>query len=164
MAKFSSFYGKLPKDCIETLDSLLLKMKRLNRRNAGKHVIRTEEIVPLPDDEYVRLWGYIRHCCKLVATWKNVRSAICVVAEKSGRSFDDVHDECVDSMTIHVYTYAWRKYRHSEDCNYVFSTATYGYLAWIDEQNRFNAGIVAEMERVAVENGSGRKVSNANAC
>lgn len=157
--RVSKFYGKLPPNVVEDLDGLLLKMKETNKKLLKKKVIDASEIKPLSDEEYLRLWGYIRHCCDLVSTWKNVRNAICVFAEKSGRSFDSLHDEFVDSMTVFVYTYAWRKYVHSEDCGYVFKTAEYGYKSWAYAQNSFHSGAVAAKELHDADNpSSGRKV------
>ena len=156
------YYGKLPGEELSNFDTLLLKMKRRNRANLKRKIIRRNEIVPLNDDEYVLLWGYIRHCCQLVANWKNVCDAIKVVASQSGRQFSDVMDECVDSMSIHVYTYAWRKYRHSADCAYVFSTAEYGFKSWIEGQNKFILGVDAAVTMHQEDLLGGRKVSCAS--
>jgi hypothetical protein len=158
----SKYYGKLPPECLRDLDSLLIKMRRINRKNAGRKVIRRNEIVPLPNDEFVRLWGYIRHCCQLATSWPNVRSAIRVVATNSSRDFEDVLNECIDSMTIHVYTYSWRRYRHSDECGYVFKTAEYGYKSWIESQNAYMLGEDAALVIHQEETYSGRKVSGEN--
>lgn len=154
------FYGKFPSYILADLDGLLIKLKKINKKLLKKKVIKKTEISPLCDEEYLRLWGYIRHCCDMVTTWPNVRKAIGVIAEKSGRSFESLQEECVDSMTVFVYTYAWRKYEHSEDCGYVFSTAEYGYKSWIAAQNQYHSGAVAAKEVFEADNTSGgRKVT-----
>lgn len=146
MAKISKYYGKLAPELLKDLDALILKLKEANKVNEGKRIIRRNEIVPLPDAEYVRLWGYLRHCCLLAANWKNVRDAISTIASRTNRSFKEVQEECVDTMTIHVYTYVWRHYEHSEECEYVFSTATFGYKSWIEEQNNSSTDGSVKME------------------
>ena len=78
--RVSKFYGKLPPNVVEDLDGLLLKMKETNKKLLKKKVIDASEIKPLSDEEYLRLWGYIRHCCDLVSTWKNVRNAIAITS------------------------------------------------------------------------------------
>ena len=161
MAKISKYYGKLAPELLKDLDALILKLKEANRVHEGKRIIRRSEIVPLPDEEYVRLWGYLRHCCLLAANWKNIRDAIKVVADSSGRSFEDVQEECVDTMTIHVYTYVWRHYEHSDECSYVFTTATFGYKSWIEEQNCYMAGTEAARE-MAEEDDVGHKITTRN--
>ena len=141
-----SYYGKLSPECLQELDSLLLELKELNAVHGGKRVIRRTEIVPLPDDKYLKLWGYLTHCCKLASNWDNVKQAINTIASRTNRSFKEVQEECVLSMTIHAYTYAWRHYEHSEDCGYVFRTATFGYRAWIEEQNNSSTDGSVKME------------------
>lgn len=154
------YYGKLPDDMLKDMDGMLLKLKRLNRGLLSRKTIKSSEIRPLGAEEYCRLWGYIRHCCSMVTSWPNIRKALLVIADKSGRSFDDVKDECIDSMTIHVYLYSWRKYRHSEDCAYVFTTAEFGYKSWITRQNEYNAGTEAAETILCMDNPScGWKVS-----
>lgn len=160
----SRYYGKLPAECLEDLDGLLLKMKKINRKHRGKKVIKGNEIDRLPDDEFLRLWGYIRHCCQLVTGWKNVKDALKVIASNSGRPFEEVLDECIDSMTIHVYTYSWRKYRHSVDCAYVFSTAEFGFKSWISAQNRFSSGIDIAKVLHDEDTYAGRKVGTGFCC
>ena len=156
----SRFYGKLPPEALADLDGLLLKLRNKNKDLLKKKIIKKTEIKPLCDEEYLRLWGYIRHCCDMVTTWPNIRKAIGVISDKSGRSFESTHDECVDSMTVFVYTYAWRKYESSEDCGYVFSTAEYGYKSWIAAQNIYHSGVDAAKEAFEAENpSSGRKVT-----
>lgn len=164
MAKISKYYGKLSPELLKDLDALILKLKEINKVNKvgkGRKIVRRSEIVPLPEDEYVRLWGYLRHCCLLAANWKNIRDAIKVVADSSGRSFEDVQAECVETMTIHVYTYVWRHYEHSEECNYVFTTATFGYKSWIEEQNCYIAGIEAA-RKMTEKDDVGHKVTTRN--
>lgn len=160
--KKSKYYGKLSPECLADLDALLLKLRKLNEQHSGKRVILRNEIVPLPDDEYLRLWGYLKHCCLLVTNWKNIKDAISCVATRSGRDFEDVQEECIESMTIHVYTYVWRHYEHSEECGYVFTTAQFGYKAWIDEQNRFHKGVDIALEDYVEENNLGRRVFTQN--
>ena len=155
----SKYYGKLTPECLKDLDALLIRMRLINRKNARKKVIRMSDIVSLPDGDYIRLWGYIRHCCQLATSWPNVRKSISVVAEKSGREFHDVMAECIDSMTIHVYTYAWRHYRHSEECGYVFSTAEYGYKSWITSQNSYMMGEIAAAKIEEEKGYSGKRVT-----
>lgn len=140
MPKIAKYYGKLPSVMLADLDALLLKLRRKNRKLLRNATIKRSEISPLPDDEFIRLWGYMRHCCSMVASWPNVSKSIAVIADKSGRDVDGVREECIDSMTVHVYTYAWRKYKHSEECGLVFSTAEFGYKAWISSQNAFHEG------------------------
>lgn len=155
------FYGKLPPEMLADLDSLLIKLRRINRKVLKQKTVKRSEIRPLPDDEYLRLWGYLRHCCSLVTTWPNIRKAIAAIAEKSDRTEDDVRNECVDSLTTHVYTYAWRKYRHSEDCGLVFTTAEFGYKAWITSQNLFHDGVELSKNIFYADNPScGNKVSS----
>lgn len=158
------YYGKLPPEIVADLDKLLLKLQAKNRTLLKKKVIKStefEQIKTLDHDENIRLWEYIRHCCDLVSTWPNVRRAIGVFSEKSGMSFESLHEEFVNSVTTFVYTYAWRKYKHSDDCEYVFSTAIYGYKAWAYEQNCFHSGSVAAKELFDADNpSSGRKVSS----
>lgn len=154
------FYGKFPPDILADIDSLLLKLQGKNKGLLKKKVIKKTEIKPLCNEEYLRLWGYLRHCCDMMTTWPNVRRAIGVFAEKSGRSFDSLQEECVDSMTVFVYTYAWRKYEHSEDCGYVFSTAIYGFKSWVAAQNQYHSGAVAAKEVFEADYTSGgRKVT-----
>ena len=100
----SKYYGKLTPECLKDLDALLIRMRLINRKNARKKVIRMSDIVSLPDGDYIRLWGYIRHCCQLATSWPNVRKSISVVAEKSGREFHDVMAECRqhDYTRVHV--------------------------------------------------------------
>lgn len=159
-SRWNRFYGKLPPEMLSDLDSLIVKLRRINRKVLKQKTIKSTEIRTLPDDEYLRLWGYIRHCCSLVTTWPNVRKAIAAIADKSSRTEDDVRDECIDAITTHVYTYAWRKYRHSEDCGLVFKTAEFGYKTWITSQNMFHDGVDLSRELFASDNPScGRKVS-----
>lgn len=163
MVKLSRFYGKLTKECLEGMDRLLLAMKAINKENLKRRVIRRSEIVMLPEGEYLQLWGWLRHCCVLVASWPNISEAISTIAKKREMAFDEVKDEAVDSMTIHCITYAWRKYEHSEDCGYVLSTAMFGWQSWIEEQNSYHDGI-AEMigEEEQRRPSCGHKVSNLN--
>ena len=155
------YYGKLNPLMLADLDGLLLKMRTINKKALRNKTIKRTEIKALPEDDYLRLWGYLRHCCSLVITWPNVKRAIETIAFKSGRTFDDLSEECIDSMTTHVYTYAWRKYKHSEDCGYVFSTAEYGYKAWVSSQNLYHRGGDAAMELFMAESRScGCKISN----
>lgn len=151
----SDFFGKLPPEILHDMDSLLLELKRRNRKVLRQKIIRRSDIVPLAPDKYVRLWGYIRHCCHLVSTWPNVRKAIETVAQNSGRLFVDVREECVDTMTLHVYSYAWRKYVHSDDCGLVFSTAIYGYKTWITSQNAYDGGVRLSMAVFEADNCNG---------
>lgn len=162
MPKQSKYYGKLSPECLVDLDALLIKLRQLNQCHAGKRIIPRNEIVPLPENEYLRLWGYLRHCCLLATNWKNIKDAISCIADKSGRTFEEVQEECIDSMTIHVYTYAWRHYEHSEECGYVFTTAEFGYRAWIEEQNKFHKGVDAALEQHEDRNNCGRKVFTQN--
>lgn len=158
----TEYYGKLSSADLAQLDGLLLKLKSLNAKHKGHRRIRRDEIVPLPEDEYIKLWGYLKHCCTLAASWPNVRKAISVVADKSGRTIEDVREDCIESMTVHVYIYAWRHYEHSDECEYVFSTAVFGYKAWIESQNNYTAGIDQAIEMAKEENNCGRKVCNVN--
>lgn len=162
MPKNSKFYGKLEPAFLQELDGLLLKLKELNKENLTRRVIKRSEIVPLPEKEYVRFWSIIRHCCMLVASWPNIKKAIGVIASKSGRMDEDVRDEAVDSMTIHVYTYAWRHYQHSEECEYVFSTATFGWKAWIEEQNNYHLVLENALDEMELEDDCGHKVCTMN--
>lgn len=158
--KVSRYYGKLPPEMLSDLDALLVKMRRVNRKVVTKKTINRKDIIPLPDDESVRLWGYLRHCCSMVTTWPNVRKAIATIAGKSSMTYDEVRDDCIDSLTTHVYTYAWRKYRHSEDCGIVFKTAEFGYKAWISSQNMFHDGVELSKNIFFADNPScGNKVS-----
>lgn len=143
------------------LDGLLLKMRQANRKNAKRKVIPAEDIVPLGAVENMRLWELIRNCCKLVTTWGNVNSAIRTVAAKANERYEDALEECINSMTMHVYTYAWRKYSHSEDCAYCFSTAIFGFKTWICSENGFQNGIDFMKGLAAEESYEGRKVASA---
>lgn len=156
------YYGKLSPECLAELDSLLLKLKEANKCHEGKKIIHRDEIVPLPDEEYLKLWEYLRHCCLLVASWPNKRKAISIIAEKRGVQVDEVRDECVDSMTIHCYVYAWRKYQHSTECNYVFATAKFGYQTWIEEQQKFYNGVDVAVEEARLQFNGGKRVFNVN--
>lgn len=158
----SKYYGKLSPECLRDLDALLIKLRQLNKVHEGKRVIPRNEIIPLPDSEYLRLWGYLEHCCLLATNWKNIRDAISCIADKSGRDFEDVQEECINSMTIHTYTYAWRHYEHSEECGYVFKTAEFGYRAWVEEQNKFHDGVALAFDQHIADNNCGRKVNNIN--
>lgn len=159
----NKFYGKLSPEQLADLDALILKLRDANVANLSRRKISKADIIPLPDDEYVRLWEYLKHCCKLVTSWKNVRDAIKVVADKSGRQIEDVQDECVLSMTIFVYTYVWRHYVHSDECGYVFSTAKFGYKVWLQEQNAYHLGVESVIEDYALEHPScGKKVFTQN--
>lgn len=159
-ARKGRFYGKLPPEMLADLDYLLVKLRRINRKVLKQKTIKSTEIVALPEFEYLRLWGYLRHCCSLVTTWPNVRRAISAIADKSFRTEEDVRDECIDTITTHVYTYAWRKYRHSEDCGLVFKTAEFGYKTWITSQNMFHEGVDLSREIFASDNPScGSKMS-----
>lgn len=166
MARRQEFYGKLPPEALADLDRLLLKLRETNSALAGRRVIRREEIVPLPDDEYVRLWDYLRHCCHLAASWPNKMAAIRAIAGKRNMSFREVQEEAVDSMTIHCYTYAWRHYRHPDDGDssaYVLSTAKFGWLSWIEEQNNFHCGIDSALRDFMEEaDKCGHKVTTRN--
>ena len=163
MAKLSRFYGKLPEGCMKGMDRLLLVMKALNKENLKRRVIRRHEIVMLPEKEYMELWGYIRHCCTLVASWPNMTNAISTIAVKRGMDFNEVKEEAVDSMTIHCMTYAWRHYEHSEDCGYVLSTANFGWQSWIEEQNAYHDGIDEMIDEAEQRNPStGHKVYTQN--
>lgn len=165
LAVRKNFYGKFPSAELVDLDSLLVKMRRKNRSLLKRKIIKTTEIRPLCDAEYVRLWGYIRHCCDMVTTWPNIRKAIGVISEKSGRALDDLKDECVDSMTVFVYTYVWRKYVHSDDCGLVFSTAVFGYKSWITSQNAYHSGIDLSIDVFNADNPSrGHKVAKKEQC
>lgn len=157
-----SFYGKLSQECLDSMDRLLLKLQELNKDKLGRHKIPRDEIAPLPDKEYLELWGYLRHCCHLASSWPNKMSAIKVIANKRGMSFKEVQDEAVDSMTIHCYVYAWRHYQHSEDSSaYVLSTAKFGWLSWIEEQNNYHLGIEDAVEKARLEaRRCGHKVCN----
>ena len=161
--KVSRYYGKLPPEMLSDLDALLIKLRRVNRKVLSQKTIRRTDIRPLPDDEYVRLWGYLRHCCSLVTTWPNVRKAISSIAEKCSMDIDAVREDCIDSLTTFVYTYSWRKYRHSEDCGLVFSTAEFGYKTWVTQQNVYHNGVDLSVDLFRSDNpSSGGKVSNAN--
>ena len=164
MKKVESYYGKLPPESLKELDSLLLELKEANSANKGKRVISRSEIVSLPEDKYLKLWGYLNHCCKLVSNWDNVNKAIRVIASKTMRPFSEVQEECIMSMTIHVYTYAWRHYEHSEDSSaYVLSTAKFGFCSWIKEQNSYFNGIaIARSEAEDMRLDRGRKVCTLN--
>lgn len=157
----SKFYGKLEPEVLQELDSLLIKLKSLNEIHKGKRVIKKTEIVPLPDKEYLRLWELVRHCCRMISFWGNVTKAIGIISSKRGQEVQEVREECIDYMTIHVLTYAWRHYEHSEECGYVFSTAEYGWRAWIEEQNNYHSGFEIELQKQAEEN-CGRKVCTLN--
>ena len=163
-SKTGRFYGKLPPEMLADLDFLLIKLRRINRKVLKQKTIKRTEIRALPDGEYLRLWGYLRHCCSLVTTWPNVRRAISAIADKSSRTEDDVREECIDVLTTHVYTYSWRKYRHSEDCGLVFTTAEFGYKGWITSQNLYHDGVEFSRELFASDNPScGGKVSSVSA-
>lgn len=164
MEKIEQFYGRLTPNNLSRLDTLLLELQRLNKVNLASKKIDPKNIVSLPDSDYLELWGYIRHCCVLATNWPNKRRAVRMVASKRGMSFEDVMDEAVDSLTIHCYTYAWRHYTHSERPDaYIFSTAKFGWLTWIEEQNNFHAGIEDAIERQhAEETRCGRQVHNVN--
>lgn len=163
MAKLSTFYGKLSKECLDDMDRLLLAMKAINAENLKHRVIRRNKIVMLPEKEYTTLWGYLRHCCVLMAGWPNISEAISTISKKRCMPFEEVKDEAVDSMTIHCMTYAWRKYEHSDDCGYVLSTARFGWQSWIEEQNLYHDGI-DEMIAAAEDSmpNCGHKVHNVN--
>ena len=138
-------------------------MKALNNDNLKRRVIHRKDIVMLPDKEYLRLYGYLRHCCTLVASWPNMTRSIDTISRKRCMPFDEVKDEAVDSMTIHCITYVWRKYRHSDDFGYVLSTARFGWMSWIEEQNMYHDGIdemVDMMEDTRLD--CGHKVSSLN--
>lgn len=155
-----SMYGKLPESMLADLDGLLLKLRRINRKGLKGQSIKASDIRALPEDENSRLWGYLRHCCTMVAGWPNISKAIAVMASRSNRDFANLREECIDSMTIHVYTYAWRKYRHSSECGLVFKTAEFGYKSWISSQNVYEAGTESFRKQFEDENPScGRKVS-----
>jgi hypothetical protein len=143
------------------LDALLLKMQRANRRNRKRKVIRADEIVPLGAADNARLWELIRKCCRLVTTWGNINSAIRTVAAKANERFEDALEECVNSMSMHVYTYSWRKYRHSEDCAYCFNTAIFGFKTWICSENGYHDGIDFMKGLAAEESYEGHKVATA---
>lgn len=177
------YYGKLPPHERQRMDELLLKMQRLNSEQLKKRVILKDEIVPLPESEYIELWGYLRHCCTLVASWPNKARAIRTIASYRGMDVDETRDEAIDSMTIHCYTYVWRHYDSKKascaaetscykgdglteeelDCGYVLSTAKFGFQTWLAEQNRYNSGIKFEIEEAYLkEPHKGRKVNNVN--
>lgn len=171
------YYGKLPPHERQRMDELLLKMQRLNSEQLKKRVILKEEIVPLPEAEYIELWGYLRHCCMLVASWPNKARAIRTIASYRGMDVDETRDEAIDSMTIHCYTYVWRHYDSKKasydkeisptgemlECGYVLSTAKFGFQTWLTEQNRYNSGIKFEIEEAYLkEPHKGRKVNNVN--
>lgn len=164
MRKLQTFYKKLSPECQADMESLILELKELNSVHDGKRCIAKAEIVPLPDDKYIRLWEYLRHCCLLVACWPNNRRALETMAGKRGMSFTDVQDEAVDSMTIHCYTYVWRHYIHTDEPTaYVLSTAKYGWKDWITEQNNYHCGIDdARQEQAFEDSRCGHKVNNVN--
>lgn len=160
MSRNGKYYGKLSPEMLADMDAMLQRLRRMNRGLLKNATIKRGDIRPLPDADYVRLWGYLRHCCTLVASWPNVRKAIAAIADASGRDFDSLRDECIDSMTVHVYTYAWRKYRHSDECGLVFSTAEFGFKAWITSQNMYHGGISLSGELFMADNPScGSKVN-----
>ena len=165
MAKIEQFYGKLTPNCLARLDELLLKLQRLNKVHLGSKKVDPKKIVALPEEEYLELWGYLRHCCVLAVNWPNKRRAIRMVASKREMSFEEVMGEAVDSLTIHCYTYAWRHYEHSEDSSaYVLSTAKFGWLTWIEEQNNASCAGVDNIrdEHRAEETRCGRQLHNVN--
>lgn len=165
MPELQKFQDKLSPECQADMESLILELKAVNQKvHNGKRCIGRTEIVPLPDDKYVRLWEYLRHCCLLVACWPNHRRAIRTISDKRGMPWEDVRDEAVDSMAIHCYLYVWRHYEHSDEPTaYVISTASYGWKDWITEQNNFHIGIDRERERQMTEDRRcGHKVSNVN--
>ena len=57
----SRFFGKLPPEMLAYLDSLLIKLRKINRKVLKQKTVKRTEIKALPDDEYLRLWGYLRH-------------------------------------------------------------------------------------------------------
>ncbi len=156
-----SFYGKLPPESIKDLDGLLLEMKSKNKKLLKKAQIKPVEIKQLGQEENLRLWEYLRHCANLVSTWPNVRKAIGIFSEKSGRLYDNLREEFIDSVSVFLYTYAWRKYEHSEDCGYIFSTAEYGYKAWVWSQNMYHSGEKCAAELFEADHTTGgRKVQS----
>lgn len=164
MAKIEKFYGKLTPECLARLDSLLLEMQGLNKVHVGSKKVNPKAIVPLCDKDYLELWGYLKHCCTLAVNWPNKRRAIRMIASKRSMAFEEVMEEAIDSLTIHCYTYAWRHYIHSDDPSaYVLSTAKFGWLTWIEEQNNFHVGIDEAMEAArAEETRCGRQLHNVN--
>lgn len=165
MAKVEKFYAKLSPECQADMEALIFELKDLNNEvHKGKRCIAKAEIVPLPDDKYTRLWGYLRHCCHLVACWPNKRRAIETIASKRHMDIDEVRDEAVDSMAIHCYTYVWRHYEHSDEPTaYILATAKYGWLDWITEQNNFHSGIDDAREEQEFEmHRCGRRTVNFN--
>lgn len=163
MADESRFYIQLPLERREEIDSLLLELKECNSVNRGKRKLRRDEIVPLPPGKSEKLWNHIMYCAGLASNWSNVRSAISAIATKTSRTFKEVQDECRLSIAIHIYTYVWRHYEHSEDLGIMFKTAEYGYKSWICEQNAYCFGVEYEKDRQEEAlNRFGHKISNVN--
>lgn len=164
MRKRASAWGKLSLEQLQDFDGLLLKMKEKNRLLLEKEKIQLEEIRPLADDENNRLWSYITHYASLQCKWPNIRRAISYFAAlDDSLSREDIEHDAMMYIAIHVYRYAWRKYTHSDECAYVFSTGTLGWKEWQERMNK--RSIIYETKKNAhnvVQRHRGHKVNNVN--
>lgn len=124
--------GKLSKDQLADFDALLLELQGLNAENlANSKVISMDRIVPLPKGKNERLWDYIRHYSRLVCMYPNNKKTLMGIASYDDSiSLSELIDDAVMDVSIWVYRFAWRQYRHSEECGYVFTTANYGFMSW----------------------------------
>lgn len=131
--------GKLNEEQIRDLDGLILRLKGLN----VNHIIDGEckkrlaltDIRPLPAAENDRLWQYIRHCCKLATMTNNSLDKLRKLCRNDSRlDMNDLVNDAINDMSIHVYRYVWRKYRPSNDVGYVINTSFQGFKTWHEKQ------------------------------
>lgn len=134
--------GKLSREQLDDLDSLILKLKALNTHQLSKwKVIPCDKIVPLPDDENKRLWAYLRHYSKLTVMFPgNIRVIRGIHQADDTTSMDCLIDDATMEVALWVYRFVWRQYEHSEECGYVFTTANYGFMAWSTAHRNWSYG------------------------
>lgn len=131
-------YGKPSREQLDELDSLLVELRRTNQHLLGDgKVIPLGGIKPLDPDKNGRLWEYIRHYCRMVVMWPNHLKAVKAICGKDDRmDSDEAIEEVVSDMSIHVYRYVWRRYRHCDDAGgYIVGTAKFGFKEWLAKQN-----------------------------
>lgn len=138
------FKGRLNKDQLADFDSLLLKLKEINGGQTLEKgtVIPLDKMAVLPDDENRRLWEYIKHYSKLVVMYpKNLEVVRGIHHFDDTTSLDVLIDEATMDVAIWVYRFAWRQYRHSEDCGYVFTTGGFGFQSWAMSRKTWSDGV-----------------------
>lgn len=160
-------YGELTREQAKDFDSLILELQELNGGPVPERKI-VKRIKPLGPGKNERLWKYILHCCELVIVSPMYHKVLKKVAAMDPfNTKEEILEDWKLNIAPYVYRYVWRKYHHSEKCEYAITTARFALQDFLGKHSWGNLVPTTseqDYDALLAANDGHKKVQNQSLC